>query len=140
MVISYSLSISAFSSCLGWYAHAYSICATLFCITISLKNIYEGGYNAARGLISRDIAKGINQKDDQKYQPIGAITLFSNLLENPKTTSIASHSIACNTNSIKATNMLHRSWTSHQYFVLQPIKSVSQIVALFMWNVILRGT
>ena len=37
----------------GRYAHAYGICTPFYCI--SLKNIY-GGYNAARDLISRDIA------------------------------------------------------------------------------------
>ena len=37
------------------YAHDYGICATFYCI--SLKHTYAGGgYNAARGLISRDIA------------------------------------------------------------------------------------
>ena len=53
-----SLSISALSGHRGRNAHAYGICASFHCI--SLKNIYEGGgrrYNAARSLISRDIAK-----------------------------------------------------------------------------------
>ena len=37
-----------------WYAHAYGSYAPFYCI--SLKNIREGWYNDARGLISRDIA------------------------------------------------------------------------------------
>ena len=48
-----SLSITVVSG--GRYAHAYGICAPFYCI--SLKNITgRVGYNAARGLISRDIA------------------------------------------------------------------------------------
>ena len=40
----------------GRNAHAYGICTLFYCI--GLKDIYWGGgrYNAARGLISRDIA------------------------------------------------------------------------------------
>jgi hypothetical protein len=38
----------------GWYAHAYGTCTPFY--NISLKKLWEG-YNAARGLISRDIAK-----------------------------------------------------------------------------------
>ena len=45
-----------------WYPHAYGICALFYCI--SLKNIYEGGgYNAARALISRDIAHHLLNMD-----------------------------------------------------------------------------
>ena len=48
----------AFSGRRGWYAHAYGNCDPFYCN--SLKNIYGGGgYNAARGLISRDIATDI---------------------------------------------------------------------------------
>jgi hypothetical protein len=39
------------------YAHAYGNCAPFYCI--SLNNIYGGGGNAAKGLISRVIAKSI---------------------------------------------------------------------------------
>ena len=45
--------LSALSDRRGRYAHAYGICAPFY----QSKKIYEGGYNAARGLISRDIAE-----------------------------------------------------------------------------------
>ena len=48
-----SLSISAPSGCRGLYAHAYGIFTPFYSISLQ---IYMGGYNAARGLISRDIA------------------------------------------------------------------------------------
>ena len=35
------------------FAHAYGICTPFYCINLKK---YGGGYNAARGLISRDIA------------------------------------------------------------------------------------
>ena len=48
-------SISAISDRRGRYALTYGVCVSFYCI--SLKNIYGGGgYNAVRGLISRDIA------------------------------------------------------------------------------------
>ena len=51
-----SLSISDLSGRWGRYAHAYSICAPFYCI--SVKKYMGGGlHNAARGLISRDIAE-----------------------------------------------------------------------------------
>ena len=49
-----AISISALRGRLGRYAHAYGICAPFYCI--SLKIIYDGGYNADRDLISRDTA------------------------------------------------------------------------------------
>ena len=54
MLFSAAISISALSGRRGRYAHAYGICVPFYCI--SLKNMEGGGYNAARGLISRDIA------------------------------------------------------------------------------------
>ena len=54
----YKVAISIFAHHRGRYAHAYGICARLYCN--SLKNIWGGkGYNAARGLISRDIANAV---------------------------------------------------------------------------------
>ena len=47
--------IFAVSGRKGRYSHAYDICAPFYCI--SLKIIYGEVYNAARGLISRDMAK-----------------------------------------------------------------------------------
>ena len=52
-----SLLISTLSGRQGRYAHAYSICAPFYCISLEENYLVGGGgYNAARGLISRDIA------------------------------------------------------------------------------------
>ena len=47
---------AALSGRRGRYAHVYGICAPFYCISLKIY-IYVGlGYNAARGLIIRDIA------------------------------------------------------------------------------------
>ena len=42
--------------CAQWCAHSYSICASFYCISLKLYMRGEG-YNAPKGLISRDIAR-----------------------------------------------------------------------------------
>ena len=49
-----AISSFALSSLRGRYAHVYGICAPFYCII--LKKYMGGGYNAAKGLITRDNA------------------------------------------------------------------------------------
>ena len=62
------------------YAHAYGIYAPFYCI--SLKNIMGGGYNTARGLVSRDIAENFRSV---------LYSIIQNNMKNKSNSSITYH-------------------------------------------------